>query len=110
MKELKTTKDFEEFLKDEKVMIECYATWCPDCHRIDPYLDEWDERYKNEFAFARLNFEEVPEVSEQFDVRGIPTFLAFENGKLTNRLYSRDAKSKEQVENFLNQAFANQNV
>ncbi|WP_188881164.1 thioredoxin family protein [Alicyclobacillus cellulosilyticus] len=105
MQELRTEEEFAAFVQEGRAVVEFYATWCPDCKRIEPYLDAWAARFQDQFKMARLNFEHVPELSERLDIRGIPTFLAFENGQLVSRLYSRDAKSKEEVEAYLEQAY-----
>lgn len=107
MRTIATDVDFQEATKQEKVMVEFYATWCPDCTRIDPYFHEWEEKYGSEFTLLRVNRDEIPDTAEKLEVMGIPTFIAFENGQEVNRLYSRDAKSKAQVETFLDQAYTN---
>ncbi|MDQ0190242.1 thioredoxin family protein [Alicyclobacillus cycloheptanicus] len=105
MLELTTAEAFADFIREGRAVVEFYTTWCPDCKRIEPYLPEWEAQYQGSFRMARANAEEIPEVSEQFDVKGIPSFLVFENGELVNRLYSRDAKTKQQVAAFLDQAY-----
>jgi len=105
MQELKTDEALQSFKQTGRVVVEFYTSWCPDCKRVEPFLDEWGDRFQQEFAMARGNSEYMPSATETFDIRGIPTFLAFEDGVLVNRLYSRDAKSKAQVETFLERAF-----
>jgi thioredoxin-like negative regulator of GroEL len=105
IQEVQNVAEFQECVKQGRVMVEFYANWCPDCHRIEPYLPEWEEKYQSQFTLVRVNRDNVPELAEQFNVLGIPTFLAFENGTERNRLLSRDAKSKAQVEQFLDHAY-----
>ncbi|MGE5673387.1 MAG: thioredoxin family protein [Mycobacterium leprae] len=82
------------------VVVKFYTDWCPDCHRIDKAYNEFPEQFAG-LAFAEINSEESPAVSERFDVRGIPSFLVFRQGELVDRLYSRDAKSVKQVTDFV---------
>ncbi|KUO96448.1 thioredoxin family protein [Ferroacidibacillus organovorans] len=105
MRELTSAHEFKDMIQSNKTVIEFYADWCPDCKRIDPHLDAWAEQFSGQFAMARINCEAVPEIAEQFEVVGIPSFLAFDRAELVNRLYSRDAKSKQQVESFLQTCF-----
>lgn len=93
---------FDEAVKSGKTVVEVYANWCPDCKRIEPMLESWATTYGAQFTLLRLNRDDIPEVAERYDVMGIPSFLVFEEGELTNRLLSRDAKSVRQVEDFLN--------
>ncbi len=105
MLELKSNEEFQQFIAQGRAVVEFYTGWCPDCKRIEPYLDDWAQQYEDAFRMARANAELIPEVSDQFEVRGIPSFLVFENGVLVNRLFSRDAKTKQQVSEFLEQAY-----
>jgi thiol-disulfide isomerase/thioredoxin len=105
MKELKTNEAYADATQAGRVMVEFYANWCPDCKRIEPYFDEWENKYQPDFTMVRANRDELPDLGEKLEVLGIPTFIAYEDGKEVARLFSRDAKSKEQVESFLNNAY-----
>lgn len=105
MKHLKSNDEYRDATKEGRVMVEFYAGWCPDCNRIEPYFGEWEERYSEQFSMARANRDELPDLGEELEILGIPTFIAYENGQEVARLFSRDAKSKEQVEAFLDKAY-----
>jgi thioredoxin-like negative regulator of GroEL len=107
MNKITTTEQFDRILADNaRVIVKFYTTWCPDCRRIDKPWDEYAEANQQRAAFVELNAEEVLEVAERFDVRGIPSFLMFESGRLADRLYSRDAKTAKQVTDFAEKALA----
>lgn len=94
--------DFDQALKDAQgtLVVKFYANWCPDCRRIEGAYEQFPERYTS-LEFAEVFTEESPALAERFDVKGIPTFLVFRNGDLVDRLYSRDAKTVKQVEDFV---------
>jgi thioredoxin-like negative regulator of GroEL len=50
-----------------------------------------------------VNREQFPELLEKLDVYGIPSFIAFQEGKELNRFVSKFGKSQEEVEQFLKQ-------
>ncbi|MBF8377728.1 thioredoxin family protein [Alicyclobacillus mali] len=106
MEEIRTSERYREAVQSGRVVVEFYATWCPDCRRIEPYLGGWEEKYREQFALVRVNRDEVPDLAEELQILGIPTFLVYDQGREVKRLFSRDAKSKEQVEQFLDQAYA----
>jgi len=106
VEEIRTSDRYREAVKSGRVVVEFYATWCPDCRRIEPYLGEWEEKYREQFTMVRVNRDEVPDLAEELQILGIPTFLVYDQGREVKRLLSRDAKSKEQVERFLDQAYA----
>ncbi|TCP69598.1 thioredoxin family protein [Baia soyae] len=100
MKELQTNT-FPEFITAGRKVVEFSADWCIDCKRILPDLPEIENTFSSTFDFAMIDVDESQEVAQQFQVKGIPTFIVFENGKEVGRLPSRNAKTKEQVVTFL---------
>lgn len=107
MERITTTQQFDELLaRSGRTIVKFYTTWCPDCHRIDKAWEEYAESHKEQANFADLNCEEVREVADRYDVKGIPSFLVYEQGQLVDRLYSRDAKTVKQVTDFADKALA----
>jgi thioredoxin-like negative regulator of GroEL len=51
-----------------------------------------------------INRDTLPELSQKLDVFGIPSFIAFSNGKELVRFVSKLGKSREEIEHFLNRA------
>lgn len=101
---MKTLNDssFDQALKeiDRTLIVKFSADWCPDCRRIDPAYINFPTKFPA-LEFAEIDTEESIAVSQRFDVRGIPSLLVFRNGELVDRLYSRDAKTVRQVEEFV---------
>ncbi len=105
VKQITSNEEYAQSTQSGRVMVEFYANWCPDCKRIEPYFEEWESKYAGDFSIVRANRDELPELGEKLEILGIPTFIAYENGQEVARLFSRDAKSKEQVEAFLDEAY-----
>lgn len=82
------------------VIVKFHAGWCADCRRIEDSFDAFPEKYPGAL-FAAVDVEANPALAEQFDVKGIPSILVFRNGRLTDRLNSRDARTVRQVEEFV---------
>ncbi|AYC30059.1 thioredoxin family protein [Paenisporosarcina cavernae] len=101
MKTISTNKDFQDILNSgQEVMIKFQANWCPDCRRMDMFIDPIVEQYQ-QYEWYDIDRDELPEIAEQFDVRGIPSLLRFKNGEKLAHLHSANAKSPEQVTEFL---------
>lgn len=87
-------KDFYEVIKNEKVLVDCYATWCGPCKMMAPIIEELAEDLKS-INFYKLDVDENEKISQEFSIMSIPTLLYFENGQLKNTFVG--LKSKEEL-------------
>lgn len=105
MKKVKTEAEFEQAISGTKpVVVKFFTDWCPDCHRIDPFMPAVEEKYKADLDMISVNRDTLPELSEKLDVFGIPSFIAFQQGKELVRFVSKLGKSREEIEHFLDRA------
>merc|ERR1712087_534048 len=58
------------------VIIDCYATWCPPCKAAAPVYARMSEEYQG-CVFAKMNVDEVPDLSQSLQVKAMPTFKLF---------------------------------
>ena len=86
---------------NNKVVVRFYTDWCPDCVRTKPGSQELALEYQDRFNFFTVNIDDDPELAARFNVKGIPTIIVFDHGKEVDRLWSRDAKTKEQISKFV---------
>ncbi|AJD91969.1 thioredoxin [Jeotgalibacillus malaysiensis] len=101
MQGIKNNDQFRETVsKDEPVIVKFTADWCPDCRRMDMFIDDIMDTY-NEYGWYELNRDELPEIADEQEVMGIPSLLIFKNGEKKAHLHSANAKSPEQVKEFL---------
>ncbi|GHU30525.1 hypothetical protein FACS1894166_00330 [Bacilli bacterium] len=47
---------------------------------LSPIIDEISEEVKD-ISFVKVDIEQVPEVSEAFNIQSIPTIILFKNGE-----------------------------
>ncbi len=100
MKELQNTEEFNTYIQEGPVVFLFTAGWCPDCRVIEPILPEIEEAY-SQFQFVEVNRDNFIELCQEYDVYGIPSFLAFEKGEELGRFVSKDRKTQEEIESFL---------
>lgn len=101
MREVKTNEEFNQVISEGITVVEFFTDWCPDCHRIDPFMPEVEEAYMPKLKMVKVNRDVLPEKSQELDVMGIPSFIAFKDGKETIRFVSKLSKSREEIEQFL---------
>lgn len=100
MKTLETVEQYNELTKNENVIMLFTAGWCPDCRVIEPVLPEIENEFP-EYTFVEVNRDDFIEICQEHDVYGIPSFLAYKNGKEAGRFVSKDRKTKEEIVQFI---------
>lgn len=101
MEQITTLEQFNELTSTEQtVIIKFFAGWCPDCTRMDMFIDPIIEEY-NQYKWYSINRDDFPELAEKYQVMGIPSLLIFKNGEKLAHLHSANAKSPAQVTEFL---------
>ena len=80
-----TDKNFNQQIKNKRVLVDFWAEWCGPCKMMAPILNELAEELPEGQAVGKLNVEEYKSMAQKFQVRGIPTMILFENGKEINR-------------------------
>lgn len=102
MKQIKTEQEYRNQITDDQLSVGIFTTtWCPDCKRLDMFIDEITEAQQDKQWF-KVDKDEFPELAEEQNVMGIPSLLVFKNGKKLAHLHSANAKTADQVREFLN--------
>jgi len=64
------------------VLVDFWAEWCGPCKVIGPILEEISVERKELIKIMKLNIDENQEIAQKYGVRGIPTLMFFNKGKL----------------------------
>lgn len=100
MQSLQSIEQFNELKNKERTIFVFSANWCGDCRFIDPFMPEVEEKY-GDYTFIKVDRDEFIDLCAELDVYGIPSFLAFHNGEEAGRFVSRDRKTQEEIEAFI---------
>ena len=79
------SNEFKEVIKEGKVVVDLFATWCGPCKMLSPILDEISEEIQTT-KFYKIDVDDNQDVAREYNVMSIPTVLIFENGELTNKI------------------------
>jgi len=74
------------------------AEWCGPCKTTRPIVEEM-KKEGFEFQIIDADYEQL--LVERFEIKSVPTFILFENGKEIARISG--AKTKKELENFINE-------
>jgi thioredoxin 1 len=75
------------------VVVDFWAEWCGPCKLVGPVLDELAAEYDGKVKVTKLNVDENPNTSMQFQVRSIPTILFFKGGKVVDQVIGAHSKA-----------------
>lgn len=82
-----TEANFRQLVDEHPLLVvDFWAAWCGPCRILGPTIDELAREMSGSVAFAKLNVDENPAVSQAFAVQGIPTLLVFKEGRLVDRI------------------------
>jgi thioredoxin 1 len=77
---------------DKVTLVDLWAEWCGPCVAMGPIVDELAKDYKDVANIGKLNVDQNEIVPTNYNVRGIPTFLIFKNGKLRDKVVGSTTK------------------
>ncbi|HOO23193.1 MAG TPA: thioredoxin [Clostridia bacterium] len=91
-----TKAEFNEFLKDQNVLVDFYANWCGPCKLLSPHLRE-AEGDLNEMGVKvlKVNVDDSDELCSEYRINYIPTVILFVNGALKGRFTG--VKNKDEL-------------
>jgi thiol-disulfide isomerase/thioredoxin len=102
---MKTTHiaNIDEYKKaiQNKSCIIFSTTWCPDCFFLKTFIDEVIDEHK-EFTFYDIDRDELLDFCIELGITGIPSLITYDKGEETGRFVSKERKTKQEVEDFLN--------
>lgn len=78
-----TDANFEAEVKKSNVLtfVDFWAPWCGPCQMTGPIVDELAHELEGKVKIGKVNVDENPTVSGEFEVMSIPTFILFKNGE-----------------------------
>jgi thioredoxin 2 len=75
--------DFDRVVGEAEVpvLVDFYADWCGPCKVMAPMLDELARERMGSLLVAKLDTDRNQEAARRYSITGIPTLIAFRQGK-----------------------------
>lgn len=106
MKNLKNLDNYLSLINNDKPTVMFFtASWCPDCQHINSFYDKLIKSYDN-FDFYTVDLDTQMEIFNKAGVMGIPSFVAYQDGRTIAEFIGDNSKTKEEIKSFLNKATA----
>ncbi len=77
-----TDKTFRAEVLEEKipVFVDFMASWCGPCRIMSPIIEQLAKDYEGRVKIVKLDVDGAPEVTAALNIRGLPTFMIFNQG------------------------------
>ncbi|NLN76156.1 MAG: thioredoxin [Armatimonadetes bacterium] len=75
------------------VLVDFWAGWCMPCKMLAPVVDELASDFAGKVKVVKVDIDENPGLASAYNVRGIPTLLAFNKGQEVDRIVGAQPKA-----------------
>lgn len=66
---------------DKPVLVDFHAEWCGPCKAMGPAIAAIGKDVQGRARVLKMDIDRNPEMSRQFEVQAVPTFIIFKKGK-----------------------------
>lgn len=81
----------QRITNEEHVLVDFYAEWCGPCQLMSPIVDELAA--ESDAVILKVDVDALPQIASRFDVNTVPTFVAFNDGAVHDRLVGMQEKA-----------------
>jgi thioredoxin 1 len=73
---------FNQIIQSETpVLVDFFATWCGPCQMLAPILKQVKDHLGDTVSIIKIDVDKNQQIASQYQVRGVPTLILFQNGK-----------------------------
>ncbi|XP_075234765.1 thioredoxin-like isoform X2 [Lycorma delicatula] len=91
---LESLNEWKQLLEDTNgkiLIVKFYAPWCIKCKEISPLYDQLSVKNKK-LKFLKINVNKFKQLSNEWNIEGVPTFMFFTNEKKVKIIKGADRR------------------
>jgi len=92
------SEEFKEVIKEGKVVVDFFATWCGPCKMLSPVMDNIANDLQD-VKFFKVDVDKNEDIAREYGIMSIPTIIVFKNGEIVNTLVG--LRSKDELLEFI---------
>lgn len=74
---------FSDIINSKKpTLVDFHAEWCGPCKMMKPILEEFKSKMKDEVTILKIDVDKNAQVSQAYQIQGVPTLILFSEGKV----------------------------
>ena len=85
--------EFKEVIKEGKVVVDFFATWCGPCKMLSPVMDNIANDLQD-IKFFKVDVDKNEDIAREYGIMSIPTIIIFNDGKVVNTLVGLRSKDE----------------
>ena len=79
--------NFKETISQGVTVVDFWAAWCGPCRMLNPILEKIAGKMSHKAKICKLNIDENPDISVEYNVMSIPAVFIYKDGQVVNRLF-----------------------
>lgn len=99
-----TKDELTSLTKNGRSVMFFTASWCGDCKFIKPAMPDIETDF-SDVDFTEVDVDDSIDMAQEMNIFGIPSFVAYQDGKEVGRLVNKDRKTKKEIEDFLKSVY-----
>ena len=85
--------EFKEVVKEGRVVVDFFATWCGPCKMLSPVMDNIANDLQN-IKFFKVDVDKNEDIAREYGIMSIPTIIIFNDGEVVNTLVGLRSKDE----------------